>query len=87
MGQKKPNMNSYLNSELYWISHKLLWYIVEGVAGQVLDSSGSVIRNASITIDSNAGIFSSSEDGHFYILLTQGPHTIHIKAEGQNQLC
>lgn len=54
----------------------------QGVAGQVLDSSGSVIRNASITIDSNAGIFSSSEDGHFYIPLTQGPHTIHIKAEG-----
>lgn len=54
----------------------------QGVAGQVLDSVGSVVRNASITIDSNTGIFSSSEDGHFYIPLTQGPHTIHIKAEG-----
>lgn len=61
-------MNSYLNFEFYWISYKFFWYIVEGVVGEVLDSSGSVIRNVFIIIDSNVGIFFFLEDGYFYIL-------------------
>ncbi|XP_061162564.1 carboxypeptidase D-like [Saccostrea echinata] len=54
----------------------------EGVSGQVLDSNGRVVKNATITVDSKTGIFTAAEDGHFYIPLTQGLQTIHVKAEG-----
>ena len=54
-----------------------------GVSGQVLDSNGRAVKNASITIDSNLGIFTAADNGYFYIPLTQGPHTLHIKAEGE----
>lgn len=57
-----------------------------GVSGQVLDGSFTVVKNVSITLDSNHEIITAAEDGQFYIPLTQGPHTIHFKAEGTNSV-
>ena len=82
------NSKNLLNSIVYYFWNQMWsWFALFcawiGVSGQVLDSNGRAVKNASITIDSNLGIFTAADNGYFYIPLTQGPHTLHIKAEGE----
>ncbi|XP_072530227.1 carboxypeptidase M isoform X2 [Salminus brasiliensis] len=70
------------------ITNGYSWYPLEGLKGQVLDSNGSPVQNASVEVQGRRNLcpFMTDRNGEYFRLLLPGNYTITVTHPGHEPL-